>query len=217
MMHTITVPVTITIDVPDDTTVTATSAAPSAPAAAPVATVPVVATGTMPKTQHVLPVPIASETTWEQYAIDNYRAAGGISPPGFMIAGQFLASEAARIGCTEVELNTLATGGSFWPEMTDRFYNPAAYGITGGAPNAVGAPAAATLVDSYPNKAAFLAALIGYAYTVLLDNKSVHDGFGPADQFYTQPDGVTISRTQQVVAAPTPAAPASGSTPVPIG
>ena len=71
---------------------------------------PVVATGTMPKTQHVLPVPVASETTWEQYAIDNYRAAGGISPPGFMIAGQFLASEAARIGCTEVELNTLATG-----------------------------------------------------------------------------------------------------------
>ena len=45
------------------------------------------------------------------------------------------------------------------------------------------------LADTYPNKTALLAACENFTYGVLLDGASVHDGFGPPDEYVTKGDG----------------------------
>jgi len=84
--------------------------------------------------------------------------------------------------------------GSNWPEAADQFFNGAAYDAarTGKEPPKPNI----TLRERYGSPAELVIALSAgpYQYAVLLNGASLHTGFGPADQFYTQADG-SVGRT----------------------
>lgn len=178
MQKTITIPVTITLDVPDNATVSAGT--PVTPPIAPSNGLP-----TPPATD-------AGQSFWG-YLIEAAqklgRHQGNVSP---MAATRAINNyQSAHPGVTDAATNTAR-----WPAVVSEYFAWL---------DSIDKPQP-TLAETYPSLGALVAACAGYPYAVTVDGAVVHDGFGPADHYHTHADGsVHNGRDVAPMPAPTPA------------
>lgn len=190
MKQTITVPIQITIDVPDNAAVaTATPTAPAAP----------------PAPANGLPAPPATsaEQSFWGYLIQCAQALGrhqgNVGP---MAASRAINNfQSARPGVTDA-----ATNPTWWPAVVADYF----------AWLDASEKAMPELAETYPSRAALQAACASFPYAVTLDGGAIHGGFGPATAFHTHADGsVHSGRDAEAPAPQTAPQPAPAPAPAP--
>jgi hypothetical protein len=153
-------------------------------------------TVTLPKTGHVLSLPLLGATYGDAEMWPGYcnRVQAQCGAPGSDYTFKLMYAGDGAFHDT----GGFKPDGSNWPITADRYYNPSQY-AEGTDPNIYHPinPAVATSVilkDAYENPTVLMKSIPNdFQQAVYLDEKPIHSGFGPAKQYYTLSDGSVSS------------------------